>query len=679
MIASMKRALTRRDLLRLAAVSGGGMALAAMDGCGSSTVATPARALDLDFTALPDGDGWDARWTCPGVATLSRESGQGLLLAGSDVFPNDPRPVAFAIDARFVDGTARAVVTRSGRGVGVVLRRTSMHAWYAAVYDADTRTLAIVRRSGFDLVTLTQTLVLLAPSPMTLELAASGRHPTRLTATLIGAQGAPYEVQATDSTAELQQAGDAGVFAHADTLLPSSNPVLPALGNLHLLPYSVQEGQAVIATPVGQAFIDAIRQRSTAAFARIEIIAANDFEPAAASIVAATTGAPIAGGATLHVASDLPAEISIDVAQSPDFTDARVVEAGATDAQFLATKTEVTGLAQGATYWRPRLRRNGHETIGPTRRFRVLPPPGDATTYTLAYGACASQFNAIFDQLAARNPDVFLWQGDLNYPDTHGPFAQTMEGYAGIWRHFLDNPRLAPILERCAFVGGRDDHDYGLQDANADHLLPWGLAPWDALINPRPYRKISAGLADVWLLDQRLYKSDPALPDTADKTLLGLQQRQWLLDGLAASTAPFQVICSPCTVAPAPGANARDGSWATGFTAERDLILAHIAANVRGQVVFLTGDTHFTMVWDRDGLFEARACPLDIPTPNDQNISNPLLELTFGGTPGVVYWSRRSHFSFLTIGGDADRAVLNLEVVRDDGVAVWSRRFERAI
>ena len=68
---------------------------------------------------------------------------------------------------------------------------------------------------------------------------------------------------------------------------------------------------------------------------------------------------------------------------------------------------------------------------------------------------------------AARRPDVFVWQGDLNYPDTVGPLAQTMSGYAGIWRDFLANPVLSPLLARSAFVSVRDDHDYAAQDSNS--------------------------------------------------------------------------------------------------------------------------------------------------------------------------------------------------------------------
>ncbi|MFA5941017.1 MAG: alkaline phosphatase D family protein [Sinimarinibacterium sp.] len=685
----MKPNITRRELLQMAAAGGGGLLIGSLAGCGSSAPAdahSGSRRLRFDFAALPDGDGWSDDWTCVGVATLSRAGGQGLLLAGSDIFPNDPRPIAFALDARFVDGAIRAVVTRVGRCVGAVLRRTSTRAWYAALYDTDAHTLSIVRRTGSDLVTLAQTVVAptAAPAgsqgvPATLEFTATGRFPSQLSARLTGADGLLYETSARDDTSELQSAGDAGVLTQADTLLPGSNPVLPALGNLHLLPYAVQEGEAVIATPVGQAFIDTIRQRSTAAFAQIEISPAQAVEPAAASAIAATTGTPLPGGATLHVASDLPAEVFIELADTPQFVNARVVAAGPTDAAFLATTTRVDGLPPGQAFWRPRLVRGTLETVGPTRQFHVLPPTGDPSPLSFVYGSCGSQFNAIFDHLAARAPDLFIWQGDLNYPDTHGPFAQNMAGYAGIWRHFLDNPRMAPILERASFVAGRDDHDYGLQDANAASLVPWGIEPWNALINPQTYQLLSFGLVDIWVLDQRMFKSDPTLADAPDKTLLGAEQRQWLMDGLAASRAPFHVVCSPCTLAPAPGANARDGSWASGFTAERDLILQHIAAYVGGQTVFLTGDTHFTMVWDRDGLFEQRACPLDIPTPNDQNISNPLLELDFGSTPGVTYWSRRSHFSLLRVGAEGNSAVLTIDLVRDDGETVQSTRFERPI
>ena len=102
--------------------------------------------------------------------------------------------------------------------------------------------------------------------PLELSLRATGANPTTLTAT-----AGLLAVSALDSESSLQRAGDPGVLATARTLFPSSGGPVPALGNLHLLPWGVQEGQAFMQTAVGQEIVDQIRERSTAVFARILI------------------------------------------------------------------------------------------------------------------------------------------------------------------------------------------------------------------------------------------------------------------------------------------------------------------------------------------------------------------------------------------------------------------------
>ena len=105
--------LTRREALAAAAASGTAYPLSR--GTASAAVSTR-----LDFSTEPPGEGWGRGWASPGVANFRRAAGEGLLEAGSDVFPNDPRPVAFAVDRRFRDGTVRATITphrrRAGRG-----------------------------------------------------------------------------------------------------------------------------------------------------------------------------------------------------------------------------------------------------------------------------------------------------------------------------------------------------------------------------------------------------------------------------------------------------------------------------------------------------------------------------------------------------------------------------------
>lgn len=655
--------MSRRELIAAGAAAGAALAVPGV------AIAGPGRT--FDFTTMGDAPRW-AGWACSGVANLRVQGGRGVLEAGSDVFPYDPRPVAFAADLRFRDGTITVTADATGAGTGVVLRRVGARAYYAAILDDEQRALVLVRRLPDGVHELGRIPWARGAGAVELSLRATGANPTTLTA-----RTGVLSVSAHDSAPPLQRAGDPGVLATARTLFPSSGGPVPALGNLHLLPYGVQQGETFMQSPVGQEILAQIRERSTAVFSRIVVEPDTPARGTPASVVAATNGAPLPGGAQVRVAADLPADVEIEFATNSRFRHSRTLRPARTGA-FEGLVAELGGMRPGArVWWRPLLRRRGRTTIGPARSFKVLPEAGSHAPVRIAIGACASQFGPIFGHLLARKPDVFVWQGDLNYPDTVGPLAQTMSGYAGIWRDFLANPLLAPVLEQALFAPQHDDHDYGVQDVNSSNLVPWGIAPWNALMQPKLYYGFSVGVADFWVLDQRRFKSRPTDPDTPAKTLLGMEQRDWLLRTLAASKAPFKVICSPCTVA-GVGGNDQDGDWAKDFNAERDLVLAWIKQHVSGQTLFVTGDTHWTMVYERDGLFEARPCPLDIPTPNDITVTSPTEADNARKRPGVLYADEQySHFGFVELGGDGQTARLDLSLVREDGVVAFTKRFEQ--
>jgi hypothetical protein len=668
--------LSRRELLAAGAAAG---AAVAVDRVAPGALGAPAPRVvrEIDFAGRADGSGWGPGWRSIGVANLRTAGDEGLLEAGSDVFPNDPRPVAFAVDCRVRDAEVSATLTRIGSAPGVVLRRTGPRSHYAAVYDTERGALLLLVRDGTDLRELASVPVAAAQAPITLTLTSTGIAPTALRAELLDAAGLAVTAEAIDATAAVQRAGDPGVLATAQTLFPSdSNPVLPALGNLHLLPWAVQEGQAFMATDVGQAAIDEIKRRSTAGFATIVVRSSERGGRTRPAVIAATTGAPIVGGARLQLASDVPARAAVELSYSSGFEDSWTVPFGRTG-PFDAAAGAVRDLEPGRrVHWRAHLTRRGRRTTGPVRSFRVPPRPGQGRPLRIAVAACGAQFVPIFDHLAGSRPDVLVWQGDLNYPDTHGPLAQTISGYAGIWRDFLANPRLADVFERAAFAPQRDDHDYGLQDSNAATIphFPWAVGPWRALMNRRVFYRFPAGAAEFWVLDQRLHKSDPELPDSQQKTLLGARQRRWLLRTLAASDAQFKVICSPCTVF--MPANARDGNWATGFETERELLLRHIRRRVSGTTLFLTGDTHLTGVHDAEDGFEARAAPVGIPKPNDITLVDPLAADKLRGQPGVAYAGDECHFTLLEVRGAGRRARLELKLVREDGATPYRRRFD---
>src|SRR6185436_18055370 len=133
--------LSRREFVAAGAAASAALALER---------ATPARAAaqtvaSIDFTALEDRTGWGRGWRSAGVANLRCAADEGILEAGSDVFPNDPRPVVFAVDRRVRDAEITATITRPGSAPGVVLRRTSARSYYAALYDTERGELRIVR------------------------------------------------------------------------------------------------------------------------------------------------------------------------------------------------------------------------------------------------------------------------------------------------------------------------------------------------------------------------------------------------------------------------------------------------------------------------------------------------------------------------------------------------------
>src|SRR4051812_30871699 len=353
--------VSRRELIAAGAAAGAGLALqrvAAADGRAEWD-------RTIDFGSLGEGAGWPG-WVCGGVANLRREGGHGVLEAGSDVFPCDPRPVAFALDQRFRDGEITAVLVAAGAGAGGVLRRTGPRGYYAAVADDERHAPVIVPRTPDGVSELASAPLATVGSRLTISFKAKG---TTLEATADTGTGLPVSVSARDAT---PASGDPGVLATARTLYPSEGPpVLPALGNLHLLPYGVQEGEAVMDTAVGQELLAEIRERSSAVLERIAVRASGRPGPTRASVAAATNGAPLARGAILRVTSDVPARVEIEYAFNPGFRGSRRTRAGSTNS-FDGLFARLAHLpAEKRVYWRARPRPPGP---GGDRAPPPLPP-----------------------------------------------------------------------------------------------------------------------------------------------------------------------------------------------------------------------------------------------------------------------------------------------------------------
>jgi alkaline phosphatase D len=285
-------------------------------------------------------------------------------------------------------------------------------------------------------------------------------------------------------------------------------------------------------------------------------------------------------------------------------------------------------------------RRPDFSTPGGAAGRLVTPPAADAArAVRFVWGGDAGGQNAcrdaaegyrVFDRVQDEAPQFFLALGDLIYADDRcrargrygneqipGPEpAATLAEYWEHWRYNRSDPSLQRLLSTTPYYAVWDDHEINT-DAGPEHdvspraagrhLLPIArraFLDYQPIAAPaaRLYRSARWGKhVEVFLLDTRSYRDansardDPRRP----KTLLGMEQRSWLIDGLAASDATWKIVaCSvPIAVPTGNEDRGRDG-WANldgagGFENELRAILAALRERAVQNLVFLSTDIHF--------------------------------------------------------------------------------------
>ena len=70
-----------------------------------------------------------------------------------------------------------------------------------------------------------------------------------------------------------------------------------------------------------------------------------------------------------------------------------------------------------------------------------------------------------------------------------------------------------------------------------------------APIGEKTYRTFRWGRAvQIWIPEGRDYRSPNDMPDGPGKTLWGVEQRRWLIQGILESRAMFKVVVSPTAI-----------------------------------------------------------------------------------------------------------------------------------
>ena len=284
---------------------------------------------------------------------------------------------------------------------------------------------------------------------------------------------------------------------------------------------------------------------------------------------------------------------------------------------------------QPATRYRYRVTQGGARAEG---EFATAPSPEAETAVTFAWsgdlgsrGHCRRGADGypIFRAMARFPVDFFLFVGDTIYADLacdrpesvpgSGFVAKTLAQYQAKHRYNRADPAVQDYFRRTPVFAIWDDHEVTNDfSGSVEPLMPIGrqaFIDYFPIVPPpeepgRLYRRFRWGrLLEVFILDTRQYRSANSDPDGPGKTMLGLAQRRWLVEGVTGSTALWKVVVTSVSLSVPTGRTVRD-SWSnanilgfpeepgTGFAVERDGILRALRNRGVKNLVFLAADVH---------------------------------------------------------------------------------------
>jgi alkaline phosphatase D len=319
--------------------------------------------------------------------------------------------------------------------------------------------------------------------------------------------------------------------------------------------------------------------------------------------------------------------------------------------------------------------------------FRTYPSPGSRPVFTVAFGGCAGYVQAherIWDVIQQKQPLAFLAMGDNEYFNmlSHARYPFGIQHYSYYRRQ--SRPEFQRLTSSASVYAIWDDHEFTddiwlgpykhkpfwkmplLDQFRENWINPsYGSEEWPAV-----WHSFSVADVDFFMLDGRFYRTNPyalapsRVNDFAEyPTMLGPDQKSWLLEGLKQSSATFKVIASPVPWS----YEAKPGSVDTwyGFRQERDEIFGFLAEHGIEGVVLLSSDRHRSDAWkiERPGsypLYEFASARL-----TNEHL-HPVMEAA------LFSYNQKQSFGLLRFDLSADDPALTYDIYSIDNERVFS-------
>ena len=271
--------------------------------------------------------------------------------------------------------------------------------------------------------------------------------------------------------------------------------------------------------------------------------------------------------------------------------------------QNLCAVFKLEGLSANHSYQYRIANTNGVELCGGDGYLiRTAPMPTADGNVRIMFGSCCYEDEGTgetWDRVLMEEPDCVVLLGDTPYID-NTLLAQQRRRYA----EFAGFPPMARVLQRTAWYGTWDDHDFG--DNDTDGRVRGKANSRQAFIefhaNPSYgngqngiYTKFRRGPIEVFLLDTRTFAATEPSPFLRHHaSLLGQRQWTWLLKALKKSKAPIKVLACGMIWNDATRPNKQD-HWGS-YPHERTALFKEIGRNKISGVVLVGGDIHRSRV-----------------------------------------------------------------------------------
>ncbi len=252
--------------------------------------------------------------------------------------------------------------------------------------------------------------------------------------------------------------------------------------------------------------------------------------------------------------------------------------------------------------------------------FRTAPKLDQQTPQTFCMTTCHDYLrrdddlgHRIYPAMKQLNPDWMIHAGDVEYYDKPDPYAWTIDLMRFKWARLFSLPRVRDFYANHTSYFIKDDHDTLKNDCWPGQS--YGAVSFEQgvrLFNQEQFPSRTPRYTTVqwgqdvqfWILEGRDFRSPNTLEDGPDKTILGKEQKAWLLESVRASTATFKLVFSPTPLV-GPDRERKKDNHANETFEHEGLQLRDALSAVKGLIVFC-GDRHwqYASVDSQTGLWE---------------------------------------------------------------------------